>query len=294
MNYAERLELKNIVKQALREDVAGGDLTTRLILPRDKVVVAAILANEKGIICGLDIAKLVFKTRDNKIKFIPKVKEGQFVRRGEVIAKLYGRAASILTAERVALNFLSFASGIATKTEKFVKKVKPHKTLVMDTRKTIPGLRKIVKYAVRVGGGRNHRFTLDQMVLVKDNHFKVTKSQGHKVTSVKDIVKKIRKRIPRKMKIEVEVGNLKEFKQALAAKPDIIMLDNMKSPEIKKATAIKCRMPHAFRRILLEASGGINLKNISSIAATGVDMISIGKLTSSLEALDISLDILKS
>jgi len=276
MNYAEFIL---IIHSALKEDIGMGDITTKLIIPWDKIVRAVILAQEDCLVCGLNIAGLVFKAMDKNIKFKAMLKDGQKAKRGKILARLQGRAQPIITAERVALNFLSLLSGIATATNAYVKAVRPYKVKIMDTRKTIPGLRSLQKYAVRTGGGLNHRMRLDGMVMVKDNHLKVTKGY-----------ERLRK-VTKGCKVELEVKNLKELKEALKLKPDIIMLDNMKVNDIKKAIALMSRAKNKGVRTKLEASGGITLKNVRSVAATGVDMISIGALTHSLKSADISLEV---
>nr|MBP7217139.1 carboxylating nicotinate-nucleotide diphosphorylase [Candidatus Omnitrophota bacterium] len=218
---------------------------------------------------------------DKNIHFKVLVREGHLLKKGRTIAKINGEAASILTAERVALNLLSLLSGVATRTRAFVKHIEPYKAKITDTRKTIPGLRELQKYAVRIGGGYNHRMGLDEMILIKDNHIKVT--QGYeRMPSV-----------PKGFKIEVEVQNLKEFKHALRFKPDVIMLDNMSLAQIRKAVAIlnNTLFNSHHPRTKLEASGGVTAKRVRAIAATGVDIISIGALTHSVDSLDISLDI---
>ena len=285
MNYANELQLKNIVKQALREDIGRGDITTESVIPKNKFVKAVLITREDGVVCGLNIAAFVFKLKDRNIRFKPQVKDGQRVKRGKVLAQVQGKAQSILTAERVALNFLSLLSGIATNTRAYVDKVKPYKAKIMDTRKTIPGLRLLEKYAVRIGGGFNHRLRLDEMVLIKDNHLKVIR--GYKRLGS---LEKVR----RNYQVELEVKNLREFKQALKLKPDIIMLDNMSIKDMKKAIQIRnYRLPITdYRLPKLEASGGITLKNVRKVAATGVDMISIGALTHSVNSVDISLEII--
>ena len=300
MNYAKGLQIREVVKLALREDIGRNDITTALVIPKDKPAKAVLLAKENFIVCGLDVACFVFSLLDKKIKFKPAVSEGQYIRKGEIIARIEGKAASILTAERTALNFLSFLSGIATKTREYVNAVKPYKVKIVDTRKTIPGLRQLQKYAVKTGGGYNHRMRLDEMVLIKDNHIKVIRAPlrlrsgqaGHQVTSVENTVKDIRRKIPKGMKVEIEVENLKQFKEALKEKPDIIMLDNMKIEDIRKAVSIIHNTQYSIRNTLLEASGGITLKNVKKFAAAGVDMISIGALTHSVNSVDISLDFL--
>lgn len=283
MSYFSQLQVKDIIKKALREDIGRKDITTALIIPEDKYAQAVLLAKEECVICGIGIASQVFEAQDRSIKFKPLVVDGQKIKKDKVIARISGKARSILTAERVSLNFLSLLSGISTKTRTYVERVKPYKVKIMDTRKTIPGLRELEKYAVRIGGGYNHRFKLDEMILVKDNHIKILCSK-FLVLGLKERIKKIKKRFP-KIKIEIEVKNLKEFKDALRLKPDIIMLDNMDIKDIKKAVGIKNLQPR------LETSGGITLKNVKKIASTGVEMISIGALTHSVEAIDISLEI---
>lgn len=302
-----KLDLILLVKSALAEDIGRQDITTRLTIPRNRKVKASIVAKQNGIICGINIAGLVFMTLDKNIRFTPLVCDGDRVRKGNILARVYGSASKILTAERVALNFLSMLSGIATKTRKYVEAVKPYKikpirkkgkkraplsngVKIYDTRKTLPGLRSLEKYAVRMGGGYNHRSKLDEMVLIKDNHLKVMVDRLW-VMGLKEKIKKIRKEVPKKVKIEVEVKNLKEFKEALEAKPDIIMLDNMKISDIKKAVTIKRHMPYAIRHTLIEVSGNITLDNIKNYARCKVDFISVGSLTKDIDSLDISLDI---
>lgn len=283
--------LEYTIRQALCEDAGKRDITTDLVIPRGKVAEAVLLAGEDFIVCGTAIAAKVFKTRDQKIGFKPFVKDGWRVRRGAIIAKIKGRVASILGAERVALNFLSLLSGIATKTRGYVDAVRPYKVKILDTRKTIPGLRALEKYAVRVGGGHNHRMSLDEMVLIKDNHLAASCLPFRQAPCVKEIIEAVKNKKPENVKIEIEVKNLKEFKDAIRAKPDIIMLDNMKPSDIKKAVMIKRHTPYAVRHTLIEASGGITLRNIKKIAACGPDFISVGALTHSVDSVDISLEI---
>lgn len=275
-------KLTALIYSALKEDIGKGDITTRMFIPRQKNIRVHLIAKEKCVICGLDIANLVFKLRDRGIRFKAKVRDGQMVSKGRVIAQISGRARSILTAERVALNFLSLLSGIATKTRKYVEIIRSYKVKIMDTRKTIPNFRELEKYAVRVGGGYNHRFKLDEMVLVKDNHLKVIGGPG-----------KVKKTKTTK-KIEIEVKNLKEFKKTLKLNPDIIMLDNMDTAVMRKAVWLKDKLKASTHKAVpkLEASGGINLKNIRKVASSGVDMISLGDLTHSVKSADISLEVL--
>jgi nicotinate-nucleotide pyrophosphorylase (carboxylating) len=285
----KELNIKDIVSQALAEDIGTGDITTRTFIPKDKIVEAVIIAKENFLVCGLSVTSLVFRTQDKNIRFKALARDGEQVKKGKILARISGRAVSILTCERVAINFLGLLSGIATKTKKFIEAVKPYKVRILDTRKTIPGLRLLSKYAVRIGGGFNHRLALDEMVMLKDNHGKILNLKS-KMQNFAPIIKKVRS----KKEIEIEVRNLKEFKIALKLNPDIIMLDNMKVTDIKKAIQIRNAFAFKFSHPLpkLEASGGINLKNVKRVAATGVEMISIGALTHSIDSVDISLELL--
>lgn len=271
-----------IVRRALIEDIGKGDITSQLTIPKDKEIKAALLAKQNLLICGLVVAERVFKLTDRNIEFTPLVKEGRSVKKGKTIARLSGKARSILAAERAALNLLSMLSGIATKTREYVRHIEPYKAKITDTRKTIPGLREFEKYAVRIGGGYNHRMGLDEMILIKDNHIKVTDGYT-KLPSV-----------PKGFKIEIEVQSLKEFKHALKFKPDVIMLDNMQMKDVKKA--VKIRDNTLFNthhpKTKLETSGGIDFKTVRKVAASGVDIISIGELTHSIDSVDISLEVL--
>lgn len=276
----ERLDV--IIRRALIEDIGKGDITTQLTIPKDKMIKARVVAKEGCIICGMKVAQRVFQISDKDIKFETLVKDGQAVKKGKALANLQGLASSILTAERVALNLASMLSGIATKTREFVKQIEPYKVKITDTRKTIPGLRELQKYAVRIGGGHNHRMGLDEMVLIKDNHIKVTDGYT-KLPSV-----------PKGFKIEIETQNMEEFKHALRFKPDVIMLDNMGIKEIKEAVRVRNKTEFTSHHppTKIEASGGIDIKNVRKIAAAGVDMISIGELTHSFASADLSLEIL--
>lgn len=275
-------DIDRIIRNALREDIGRFDITTDLFIPENKKVKAVILCRESNVIvCGLPIAKRVFKLLDKNISFKPAVEDGTRIRRCKIVAELQGGAKDILTAERTALNFLSILSGIATFTYRFKEKIKPSKVKIMDTRKTSPGLRILEKYAVRVGGGYNHRFRLDEMILIKDNHLKVLGG----IEKLADIFKNVRKRVPH-LKIEIETKNIKEFIIASSLNPDIIMLDNMNLDDIKRIVSLN------RKNIKLEVSGNINLRNIKEIAKTGIDMISIGAITHSAKAIDFSLEII--
>jgi len=301
-------KIRPVVRVALKEDVGKRDITTLLTVPEGRKAKGIIRAKEKGIVAGLPVAELVFKMVQSPKSKVQsqvkaKVKEGERVKKGQVIAEVRGDARSILTAERTALNFLQRLSGIATLTNQFVEKVRPGKVKIFDTRKTTPGLRYLEKYAVRCGGGYNHRMGLWEMVLIKDNHLKMQNAKC-KMQNLKETVKKIREKIPKGMKIEVEAKNLREVKEASKVRVDIIMLDNMDLKTMRRAVKL-CRQspvasrpprrgetsPLAGQSPIIEASGGITLENVRKVAGTGVDRISIGALTHSVKALDISLDI---
>jgi nicotinate-nucleotide pyrophosphorylase (carboxylating) len=278
----DKEKIDAIVRRALIEDIGRGDITTQLTIPADKQIKARIMAKEPCIVCGLEVAERVFKITDTDISCVVLSRDGRQVKKGKALARLSGKARSILTAERVALNLLSMMSGVATKTREFVRHIEPYKTKITDTRKTIPGLRELQKYAVRIGGGYNHRIGLDEMILIKDNHLKVTAGYDRLPS------------VPKGFKIEIEAQNLDEFRHALKFKPDVIMLDNMGLTEIKEA--VKIRNNTTFNshhpRTKLEASGGVDLKTVRSLAASGVDIISIGELTHSIKSIDISLEVI--
>lgn len=285
MNWINDRETLKFLKDAIKEDIGKSDITTLAIIPKKKKAKMALLAKEDLVVCGISLAASVFKIKDKSIKFLPLVKDGQSVKKGKIIARVEGRAQSLLAAERVALNLISLLSGIATKTRDYVYAVKPYKVKIIDTRKTIPGLRLLEKYAVRIGGGYNHRFSLDEMVMIKDNHLKVI---GKKLWCMVDKIKDLSKHY----KIEIEVNTLEEFNYALKLKPDIIMLDNMSISDMRNAVKIRNHLrPKTYHPLpKLEASGGITLKNIRDIASIGIEMISIGALTHSVNSVDISLE----
>lgn len=267
-----------IIKRGLSEDRFGEDITTVTLIEPHSISNGKFIAKESGVIAGIEIAERVFKMLDSEICFKYLKKDGDKVEKGQVIAEIKGHVQTILTGERLALNFLQHMSGIATLTRKFVDEVKDYDVRISDTRKTTPGLRVLEKYAVRMGGGYNHRFNLSTAVLIKDNHIKA-------VGSIKKAVELARKQIPHTMTIEVEVENLEQLEDALQSGADIIMLDNMDIPTMTKAVEI------VNSRAILEASGNVNLETINKIAKTGVDVISIGALTHSVKALDISLQL---
>ena len=270
MKKSEILEIRDIIRRALEEDLGEGDITSESTIPPQQVI-----AKAPGIIAGLAVASETFKMLDKKIIFSQKISDGGAVLKGQIIAKVRGKGRALLGAERTALNFLQRMSGIATLTRSFVDAVRGTNAVILDTRKTAPGLRLLDKQAVVLGGGVNHRFGLFDMVLIKDNHIAAAGGITQAVTKVWAADKKDRP-------LEVEVKNLDELREALLLKPDRILLDNMDTQTMRKAVAI------TSGRASLEASGNITLRNAAAAARTGVDMISIGALTHSVSALDIS------
>jgi len=277
-----------IIKAALKEDIGKGDITTSALIESHSSAKASIVTREDCVICGLRIAEWAMAQIDYSVRFKPNCEDGQPVAQGKEIVYVEGHAASIARAERTMLNFLTFLSGIATRTKQYVDRVKPYGVKVMDTRKTLPLLRYIEKYAVSTGGGSNHRMGLYDQALVKDNHIKVTRSPGHQVTSLKAMVETVRKSTPKGTVVEIEAETVHEFSDALSGKPDIIMLDNMSVKEVKACVDIR-RISKV--KTLLEVSGGITLDTIEDYAKTGIDMISVGALTHSVDAIDMSLEI---
>ena len=276
-----RYNIQEIIETALREDIGAGDITTTATVDKKAEGSAEIIVKEGLIVAGILIAEAVFKTVDAGIAFKAFVKDGESVKKGKTIARISGRLSSLLAGERVALNFLQRLSGIATLTSYFVAKVKGCRAKILDTRKTTPGLRILEKYAVRMGGGFNHRFGLCDGILIKDNHIAA-------VGSIMEAVLRARENIPHNMLIEVEAKNLDEVRGAILAGADVIMLDNMKPAVMKQAVKI------IGKKALIEASGGVNLQNVRVIAKTGVDFISIGALTHSARAVDISMEVVSS
>lgn len=265
----------------LAEDIGSGDITTETTIPGDSRSKAVIHVKESGIIAGLPVARLVFDVVDPSLVFEAKVQDGERVDRGSVIAIVEGSTHSLLIGERLALNLMQRLSGIATKTRMFVDALEGLPVRLVDTRKTTPGHRLLEKYAVRVGGGANHRFGLYDAVMIKDNHIK---GAG----GIQAAVEAARRKIPHTMKIEVETESLAQVEEALACGADIIMLDNMATAMMKEAVS---RIKEAAPHVIVEASGGVSLDTIHAIASCGVDVISVGGLTYSFHALDISLDL---
>ncbi len=276
----DRLNWDVLLDLALREDIGGGDVTSIATVSAERHAHGTFVAKAAGVISGLDLAADAFRRVDDEVIFTPLVADGDRVAAMSTIATVQGPARGILAGERVVLNFLQRLSGIATLTARYVDTVRGTGAEIVDTRKTTPGMRALEKAAVRHGGGRNHRFGLTDGVLIKDNHLAAV-GGPHRVQSAVSLA---RSRAPHTLRIEVEVTTLEELAEALAAGADIVMLDNMDIPAMREAVAM------TGGRALLEASGGVTLETISGIAATGVDLISVGALTHSAPALDISLE----
>ena len=273
--------IKEIIHTALDEDIKSGDVTTQATIPNSIFGKGKFLVKANGVIAGLNIAKNVFEFIDEKIEFKILIPDAKPVTKGNIIAEVGGKASSILTGERTALNFLQRMSGIATLTNDFVEKIKHTKAKILDTRKTVPGLRLLDKEAVRLGGGKNHRIGLFDMFLIKDNHIEIAGSITNAVKACREFQQKKNSNL----RIEVETKNLEEVKEAISNNADIIMLDNFNIDLMRKAVVLingKC---------LVEASGNINIDNVKEVAETGVDFISVGALTHSIKALDISLEV---
>ena len=298
-----------LIRAALCEDVGRGDVTSRSVIPARRRSQARVIAKAPGVVAGAAVAARVFHIVDRAIACRIQRRDGQAVRRGQTILRVSGPARSILTAERTALNLLGHLSGVASLTAQFVRRVRPYPVKILDTRKTLPGLRALQKQAVRAGGGHNHRMGLDDAVLIKTNHLIVLRaatSDKRQVTSeelISTAVSRARRARPRAW-IEIEVRNVSELKAALRARPDAILLDNWRVGRLRTAVALRNsspvtrsrrpRSPYAAHRTpLLEVSGGVTLENVRRIAAAGVDRISIGRLTHSAPALDVSLRMIR-
>ena len=269
-----------LIDTALKEDMPAGDITSENIVPSDSSSRALLVAKEEGVLAGIFVAERVMKKIDRAVFFEIHIKDGETIKKGDKIAALRGPSVSLLKGERIALNFLQRMSGIATATHKFVEALEGKKTKIMDTRKTTPGLRNLEKYAVSVGGGTNHRFSLSDMVMIKDNHIKI-------VGDISDAVRLARKKIKPEIKIEVETTDKKEAEEALKSGADIVMLDNMSLSEMREV------MQLLKGKVLVEVSGNINLSRVAKIADLGVDFISVGALTHSYKSLDISMEFIE-
>ena len=274
-------QLNTLIDLALEEDIGSGDITSETLIPADLRAKTTLLAKADGVLAGIDLAKLVFIKVDPDLKFKTLLKDGAKLHPGDIIGTVTGNARSLLKAERVALNFLQKLSGIASQTAEYVAIIGDLPVEILDTRKTTPGMRLLEKYAVSMGGGRNHRFNLSDGILIKDNHLATLRAHG---MTLREIVNKAKSGAPEGIKVEVEVTNLKEVREAVAAAADIIMFDNMSPAKMRAAVKL---VPSG---IMTEASGNINLKTVRTAAETGVNFISIGALTHSSKALDISLE----
>jgi len=268
--------LEQLIELALQEDLGKGDITTELLIPKEKEAVGRIIAEEDAILCGIYPAKLVFFKLDSRARIIKAGQDGDEVKKGQVILEIQARASALLSGERTALNFLQHLSGVATLTQKFVEQVKHTRAKITATRKTIPILRGLQKYAVVVGGGETHRLRLDDGILIKDNHLEI-------LGDLKKAVEQAKSRAPQGMPVEVEVESLEDFHKALEAGADIIMLDNMTSEQLKEV------VKQTKGKVLLEASGGIRLENVREVAESGVDFVSVGFLTHSVPAISFSM-----
>lgn len=273
-----REELDRVVKNALAEDVGRGDWTTLVTVPADREAEAVIFFKEEGVVAGLPVAARVFTLVDPAVSFLPLVKEGEEVAPGQEVARIKGPARALLTGERTALNFLQHLSGIATRTRRLAVLIADTGARLVDTRKTVPGMRLLAKYAVAVGGGGNHRLGLDDGILIKDNHIKAA-------GGIAAAVERARALAPHTLRIEVECETMAQVREALQAGADIIMLDNMSPEQVREAARL------VAGRALIEVSGGITEENIRAMALAGADLISVGALTHSVRAVDISMEI---
>ena len=275
-------ETEALIDRALAEDVQGGDVTTDALIPNDLMGEARLVSEEDGVLSGVETALAVFRRVDPGVETHAELADGAGLEPGMVIGSVSGSVASILTAERTALNFVRRLSGIATETSKYVREVAGYDVRILDTRKTTPGLRNLEKQAVAAGGGANHRRGLGDGVLIKDNHVEALRGQG---MSLGEIVGKARANAPHSLKIEVEIEDPNDVEEAISAGADILLLDNMSTADMSKAVKL------AGGRVLIEASGRVSLRNVREVAATGVDLISVGALTHSSRALDIGLEL---
>jgi len=283
MNVSQLTEkqIEAIIGIALEEDISQGDVTSEALISPELSGKATILVKEKGVLAGIEIAGRVFERVDPLTKYEILIKDGTAIKPGDIAATISGSVVSILKAERTALNFLQRLSGIATLTAQYTAKIKGTDAKIYDTRKTTPGLRLLEKYAVKMGGGTNHRMSLGDAILIKDNHIAALRAQG---LNIKDIIAKARREAPAGMNLEIEVTNIQEAEEAANAGADIIMLDNMSLQDMGKA------VKSVAGRAKLEASGNITLETVRKVAETGVDIISTGQLTHSYTSLDISLE----
>jgi nicotinate-nucleotide pyrophosphorylase (carboxylating) len=274
--------INQVVSAALKEDAPNGDVTSEHLIPSDATAVAELAAREPGVFSGAEVFIAAFTLTNASVQVEMKIKDGEKFEKGQLLAVVTGPARAVLTAERIGLNFVQRMCGVATLTAAYVAKVAGTKAKILDTRKTTPGLRAFERQAVVNGGGRNHRFSLSDMVMAKDNHLAVLTRGGKDLTTE---LKRVRAELPANIKLEVEVDRLDQITGVLAAEVDIIMLDNFSLEDLRKGVELiagKC---------VVEASGGVNLETVGEIAKTGVDVISVGALTHSARALDLGLDV---
>ena len=286
--------IDTIIRFALKEDVGSGDITSVSVLDKDLEVDAVILSRQKAVVCGMEIAEMAFATVDPSVKFKPMVQDGESIEPDQEIAFVEGNARSVMKAERTAINFLGLLSGVSTRTREMAEAVKGTKAGVYDTRKTIPLHRYLEKYAVRVGGGHNHRSGLWDMVLMKDNHIRAFAAQNNMTdfcAVIKEMIRRARAGVQKNTRVEIEVETLKECECALEEGPDVIMLDNMTPETVKQAVAMRASKK-LEGKVIFEVSGGITPDNIGSYAGSGVEMISSGSLTSSVRSVDFSLEVI--
>ena len=274
-------DIQNLIDAAFAEDVLTGDPTTDVLIPPDLTGSAALVTRDSGVLAGIEVATAAFKRFDPSLRIEVLIPDGSGVSPGDRLAQVSGGVASILKAERTAVNFLQHLSGIASETRRYVDAVSGLRARIVDTRKTTPGLRKLEKYAVTMGGGHNHRQNLADGILIKDNHIEALALQG---LSIGEVVKRARSGASHTIKVEIEVETIAQLEEVLKAGADLVLLDNMSNERMRKAVEI------ADGRAVLEASGGITLDTVRAIAETGVDIISVGALTHSAPAMNVSLD----
>ncbi len=275
-------EIHGLIDRALQEDLSIGDATTDALVPPELQATATLFAKQPGVLCGVEVAEAVFRRVDPSLRTERALEDGATMERGSVVLRASGSAAHLLTAERTAVNFVQHLSGVATLTATYVEAVSGTGATLIDTRKTLPGLRSLEKYAVRCGGGHNHRRNLGDGILIKDNHIAALRGHG---MSLGDIVRRAQQRASHTIKVEVEVTTLEEAEEALDAGAELLLLDNMPPDMMRRAVELN------RGRAVLEASGGINLETVRAVAETGVDLISVGALTHSAPSVDISMDI---
>ncbi len=293
MKDLDKKRVDRIVRAALKEDIRGGDITSQAVIDRFLDTDACIMSHEKGVACGMEVIERVFAAAEYSLRFRPMVKDGDLIEPGQEIAFIEGEARAILKGERTALNFLGMMSGVATKTREMVDRTAGMKAKVYDTRKTIPLHRYLQKYAVTVGGGRNHREGLWDMVLIKDNHLRALAMQMKTSDSeviIKEAIRRAREKAQKNVRIEIEVETLKECEYALEESPDVIMLDNMSPQMVRDAVALR-KKKNMEEKALFEVSGGISEENIRDYAGTGIEIISVGAITGFVRPIDFSLEI---